>query len=221
MKLKILQTSLTSLTSLTCLIACLTCLNAHAGYSIIVVPQQPEFITVNGPYGPETWDAPLVEPLLPPTVGRLVCQPDNYNQAAAEPARRTRVYDDSAGTATSQELFAACPQIRASKEREIRAEGAKRLSAMAAPYTAAERETWATQQREARAWLLDPAAPVPMISAMAAVRGLTLAVMVEKIMENVALFEAASGYILGLQQRLLDRIEAETDFAALLAIRWD
>jgi hypothetical protein len=37
----------------------------------------------------------------------------------------------------------------------------------------------------------------------------------------VALFETASGQILGWQQHLLDLIAAETDFAALLAITWE
>ena len=92
---------------------------------------------------------------------------------------------------------------------------------MATPYTAAERETWATQQREARAWLADNSAAVPMITAMAAVRGLTLAEMTGEIMENVALFEAASGYILGKQQQLLDRGSALRKWLNRLASRLD
>lgn len=202
-------------------VLCVFAVPAFAGYSIIIVPQQAEYITVNGPYGPETWDAPLVYPLLPPTVGTLVCQPDNYNQAAAEPARRTRIYTDSAGTAVSADLFAACPQIRAAKEREIRSGGSKRLLALAAPYSAEERESWPQQKEEAQEFQLDQLCNCPMIRNMASTRGIGVDLMAAKILENADLFKTIAGQILGLQQRLLDRIEAETDFATLLAISWE
>jgi hypothetical protein len=94
------------------------------------------------------------------------------------------------------------------KEHTLRAEGSLRLSALAAPYLPAERETWATQQSEARAWSLDPAASTPMLSAMALARGISLSDLAGKVLENVALFEAASGAILGQQQALLDTLAA-------------
>lgn len=99
-------------------------------------------------------------------------------------------------------------QHKAISEAGIRAEGSRRLAALAAPYLPAERETWPTQQAEARAWSIDPAAPTPMLSAMAAARGITRADIVAKVLENVALFEAASGDILGQQQALLDALVA-------------
>ena len=192
---------------------------AYAGYSIYTAPQIPEYVSVNGPYGPELIVNPA-QPVTPTGFGKEVCRPDNFSPYSTDAARRTRVFYDNSGTALSADLFAACPQIRQVKEREIRAEGSKRLLALATPYAPEERETWITQQREAESYLLDSAAPTPMIDAMATGRGISKTLLVSKIMENVNLFRAAAGAILGQQQRLLDETYATTDFAALLAISW-
>lgn len=117
-------------------------------------------------------------------------------------------------------------EVRSAKEIEIRREGSLRLTALAGTYLPAERETWATQQREARAYLLDSSAPTPMLSAIADARGISLTELVSKVMENVAAFEAASGAILGQQQALLDRLAAVDLQAAdaldqLAAIAWE
>jgi hypothetical protein len=190
-----------------------------AGYTVAVWQQiQPTYITVSR-FGAEQI---VLNRGTPParqlTWSKKICEArDPYS---TDPLLRSEVWEDSAGTATSADLFAACPQIRKLKTDEIREAGAARLSAMANPYRSAERETWATQQREARTWLNDHNAAVPMISAMAAERGLNLQEMVDKIMENVALFEAGSGQILGQQQRLLDQIAVETDFEVLEKLTW-
>jgi hypothetical protein len=147
-------------------------------------------------------------------------QPPGYSRFAPDPVNRTLLLNDPNGRATDADIMAAFPLIREPHKSSIRDEGAKRLVALATPYTAAERETWATQQREARTWLADNAASVPMISAMATQRGITVAGLVGKIMENVALFEYASGAILGQQQRLLDLIDAAPDLDAACAIEW-
>ncbi|OHD24775.1 MAG: hypothetical protein A2Y38_07805 [Spirochaetes bacterium GWB1_59_5] len=117
-------------------------------------------------------------------------------------------------------------EARAARAAAIRAEGARRLAALAAPYGPAERETWDTQQREARAHRADPAAPTPMLTAMAAGRGISLPELVDRVMGNVALFEAAAGAILGRQQALLDQLsaidEATPDAVAMVAtVAWE
>ncbi len=112
------------------------------------------------------------------------------------------------------------------QEAIVRAGGARRLAALAGDYAPAERETWDTQQREARAWLADNAAPTPMLSAIAAGRGIALADLVAKVMANVEAFEAASGAILGQQQALLDALAAVDPAAAdaldqIAVITWE
>ena len=111
------------------------------------------------------------------------------------------------------------------KEAAIRAEGAARLLAIAGTYQGPERETWAIQAREAREWLADNTVATPMLSAIAAGRGIDMQTMVDMVMGNVTAFEAASGAILGQQQALLDQLWAlAADPAATLdqlaAVRW-
>ncbi len=110
-------------------------------------------------------------------------------------------------------------------EAAIRSEGARRLEALAGSYSPPERETWATQQREARAWLADPQAATPMLSAIAGGREITVEEIVGKVMENVAIFESASGEILGAQQALLVSLwtvaaDPESTMKQLAAINW-
>lgn len=190
---------------------------AHAGYSIHTAPQVSTWTTVNGVDGPAQW--PTREPDPPAGYGREVCRPADYSQYAAEASRRTRVYEDNYGVAKSSDLFAACPQVREQKGKEIRSEGARRLAALT-PYLPEERDTWPQQQAEAKEWRSNSACPCAMIRKIAEVRGITVEGLVGKIEQNIALYPAAAGAILGQQQKLLDRVEAEQDFATMLAIGW-
>lgn len=193
------------------------CNVVYAGYSIYTPPPVPQWVTVNGVSGSE--QRPGSEPPPPPGYGREVCRPDNYDQYSIDAARRTRIYEDSYGVAKSSDLFAACPQIRDQKAKELRAEGARRLEALT-PYAAAERDTWPQQQAEAIEYRKNTACTCSMIRQIAAGRGITLADLVSRIEENVSLYPTAAGAILGQQQRLLDRIYSEPDFSALLGISW-
>ncbi|NVO00021.1 MAG: hypothetical protein HXX17_11900 [Geobacteraceae bacterium] len=191
-----------------------------AGFTIYIAPQLPEYVTVNGPYGQELIINPA-QASAPAGLGKEICRPDNYSPYSTDPARRTRVFADTNGTATSPDLFTACPQIRAAKEREIRSGGSIRLLALTQPYSGEERESWDQQADEAALYQTDNNCPCSMIRDMASTRGIPLALMAQKILENATLFKSASGQILGYQQKLIDRIYSETDFARLLAIGWE
>lgn len=139
---------------------------------------------------------------------------------SSDPAARRVLLNDPNGTATGADIFAAFPLIREPKAAEIRAEGSKRLRSLAGPYSEEEREGWESQKQQARAWLANPETRIPTVSAMATTRGIPVDVMVDKIMENVFLYETAYGQIVGTQQALLDQIYAATDYGAMLAINW-
>jgi len=100
------------------------------------------------------------------------------------------------------------PQLIDRAKKRARGEGAKRLLALARPYRPEERETWADQQAEAKAYLADAAAETPLLDALAAGRGISKAELAVKIMENVSAFKSASGTILGKQQAALDALAA-------------
>lgn len=97
-------------------------------------------------------------------------------------------------------------EIQGARSAAIRVKYAAMLISIAQPYGPEERETWKTQEEEALQWQDDNNAPCPMIRAMSTARGITMQLMVEKILENSALFRAASGQILGLQQKELDQL---------------
>ena len=90
------------------------------------------------------------------------------------------------------------------QKEEIRNRYAAQMATIASPYKPEERETWFTQLKEADEWLANNTAPTPMLTAMATVRGITVAEMVTKVKENDALFRQAIGTILGQQQHELD-----------------
>ncbi|MBM1872929.1 hypothetical protein [Pseudosulfitobacter pseudonitzschiae] len=102
--------------------------------------------------------------------------------------------------------------VPATTEAQIRAEGARRLRLIAAAYTAEERETWATQVDEANALAADPEADVPLISALAAADGVTVAQMAGFIMANKNAFTAASAAILAAQRTLIAMDPIPSDY---------
>jgi hypothetical protein len=98
--------------------------------------------------------------------------------------------------------LAADTKIKA--ELDIRSEASRQLLSLGAPYSPEERETWMIQESEARAYLANNTASCPMVTAMATARGITVELMVQKIIENSDAFKLAAGQILGLQQKNID-----------------
>lgn len=102
----------------TLLLALTTCSPVYAGYSIHTAPTLPEFVTCNGPYGPEQCPNSSAV-VLPATFGAEICRPAGYSPFVTDPAHRTRVFTDSAGITTDSEILAACPNLRAKILAEI------------------------------------------------------------------------------------------------------
>ena len=111
-------------------------------------------------------------------------------------------------------------EARSIKEAEIRTEGGRRLTALAAPYSATERETWDTQLREAEAFFVDPAAPTPMMDGIAVSRGITRAEIAGLIVGNATVFRAEAGKILGQQQALLGQLWAASSHGEIQMLAW-
>lgn len=160
------------------------------------------------------------EQIILPAGASVVYTPPNYSRFSGVAPNRTLLLAISTGTATGAEIFAAFPDIREPKALEIRAEGAKRLRAMAYPYTDEEQKTWVTQQSQALEYVADNTAPCVTIRNMATTRGVALADMVSRILGNATAFEPYIGTVLGQQQRLLDQIYAATDYDSMLNISW-
>lgn len=185
-----------------------------AGVGTLITPEH---------LAPESWHPEdqlniPAEPVYPATFGRLIWRTKTLDVYSEDPRLRAELWEDAAGTATYADIIAVFPELPVYVEIAARNWGAAQLGLLAAPYTERERETWHVQQREAEAWLVDPIASVPMITSMAADRGITISDLVDKIMGNVNAFRVVSGSILGKQQKLIDRAYGATSLDELLSV---
>ena len=106
---------------------------------------------------------------------------------------------------TSEELLA---QAKADKLAEINAVCQSTLEALTPTYPERELTTFDKQESEARAYLADPTASTPLLSALAAGRGIELADLVQRVIAKADAFTIASGFIIGQRQALEDRLDA-------------
>ena len=102
------------------------------------------------------------------------------------------------------------------KQREIyrgliNAERDRRMEALAAGYTASERETWPVQVEEAKAVLADPNAPTPLLTALATARGQDVPTFAQHVLTLAAQFSGGTGAIMAKARALaeLDPIPAD------------
>jgi hypothetical protein len=99
-------------------------------------------------------------------------------------------------------------------ETQVRAEAARRLALIAAPYAPEERETWPVQIAEAEAVAADAGADAPMLAALAAARGLTVPQMAALVLTKRDEFRAATATILAAQASLLAAEPIPHDYTA-------
>lgn len=136
------------------------------------------------------------------------------------PDTATHIINNEPVTIVPEVVPPTLEEVKATKCIEIRSSAARAMMELAAPYLPHERESWDTQFKEATEWLADNGASVPMIAAMASNRGITVAELVAKIMENANLYRDAIGALLGKQQRLLDEASAATTVEEVNVIVW-
>ncbi|WP_394699716.1 hypothetical protein [uncultured Pseudodesulfovibrio sp.] len=85
-------------------------------------------------------------------------------------------------------------------------------------YGAMERATWDQQYQEAKAYQSDNQAVVPLLSAIAAGRGMIVATLADRIITNRAAWVALSGSIVGQRLAYQDTLDAATTVAEVEAI---
>lgn len=109
---------------------------------------------------------------------------------------------------------------RAHKLAEIKAACEAELSVLQSSYPESEVMSWDKQEREARAFVADPAAAVPLISNLAAVRGISVSDLANRIIQKADAYTAAIGAALGKRQKLEDQLNALTDWESMADIGW-
>lgn len=77
-----------------------------------------------------------------------------------------------------------------------------------AGYPQTEIESFYRQEKEALTWQADHSTPTPMLSQIARVRGVSLEVLIEKVIEKSAQFAVVIGVIIGQRQAFEDRLLA-------------
>lgn len=86
---------------------------------------------------------------------------------------------------------------------QVLTERDQRMQALASTYTQTERETWHVQVTEARAVLVDPAAPAPLLTPLAQARGITITEMAQRVITLSDQFAAATGAIMARAAQLI------------------
>lgn len=109
---------------------------------------------------------------------------------------------------------------RQHKLAEIKAACEAELSALQSSYPESEVLSWDKQEREARAFLADPAAPVPLIAGLAAARGISVSTLAHRIVQKSDAYTAAIAAALGKRQKLEDQLNALTDWKSMAEITW-
>ena len=107
---------------------------------------------------------------------------------------------------------------RAMKLAEINAACERVMAAVTAGYPQSELLTFDKQEQEARAYTADAGASVPLLSALAASRGLALAELVRRVIVTADAFAAVSGVVVGQRQALEDRLALAATVAEVDAI---
>lgn len=95
---------------------------------------------------------------------------------------------------------------KAMKLAEINAECERVMASVTATYPQSEMLTFDKQEQEARAYLTDAGASVPLLAALAASRGLELPELVRRVLAKADAFAVVSGAIVGQRQAMEDRL---------------
>lgn len=135
-----------------------------------------------------------------------------------EPVSIGYLYDGSTFSAPTSPPKTA-EQVRA----EINAAYSNAINVIADQYPDTERDSWAKQEAEARAYLADNNAATPLLSAIATARGITVDDLAARVVANADAYTVTAGEIIGRRQARMDEIAAAVaanDIAALQAVVW-
>ncbi len=95
--------------------------------------------------------------------------------------------------------------INEKADQKIRAKYAVLMSDVAKPYSSQERETWFLQREAAEIYVTDETIE-PYIQIMADARGIPVETLLEKIQENIDLYNSVIFDLLGKQQKEIDEL---------------
>lgn len=107
---------------------------------------------------------------------------------------------------------------RAAKIAEAAAACDAVLGPLGVEYGRWETATWDQQYAEAVALMADPSATVPLLTALAAARGMAVADQAQRILRNRESWSVLSGAVVGQRLAVVDRINAAATVTDVLAV---
>lgn len=109
-------------------------------------------------------------------------------------------------------------EFRAEKLSEINAACDAALASLTAEYPSSELLTFDKQEAEARALIAAPDTSAPLLTSLAAARGLGATELALRVIAKADAFATASGHVIGLRQKDEDRLKAAQSFDDVAAI---
>lgn len=106
------------------------------------------------------------------------------------------------------------------KLADINALSDAELDAFSRTYPVGEVQSWPQQVKEAEALAVDPAAPVPLLAAIAEQRGITVADLASRVHVKMDAYAQLSGTLIGRRQAAEDQIDAAASLEDLEAVAW-
>lgn len=144
---------------------------------------------------------------------------DDHENAMNRPVDYTFDFVDGQLVITPP-LAPTLDRLKNDKFAELSAEFSRRMGVIKSGYPDEEIESWAKQETEARSL----PAPSPLLSAMAAARGITLSDLAARVIANADAWAAISGGLIGKRQAYEDIVTGITDSvtgpAAIAAVTW-
>ncbi len=98
-------------------------------------------------------------------------------------------------------------EVRAEKLAEINEKCDAALKAMTPTYPDRELLTFDQQKQEALAYTADASSPCPLLSPLAAARGISLELLCQKVIAKATAFSAVSGTLIGQRQAYEDQLD--------------
>ena len=98
-------------------------------------------------------------------------------------------------------------ELKAEKLAEINAMCDAALKAMTPTYPDRELLTFDQQKQEALAYTADPSSPCPLLSPLAAARGISLELLCQKVIAKATAFSTVSGTLIGQRQAYEDQLD--------------
>lgn len=109
---------------------------------------------------------------------------------------------------------------KARKLDEINRACDAQVAAYAAGYPSEEVASWDQQVKEAESLAANPSAPAPLLTAIAAARGVTVDHLAGLVRAKASAYAVAIGAIIGKRQALEDQLKAAASIDAINAIHW-